>query len=314
MSKKLRYTSPHSLVDLSCRCIQGRFLLRPSKLLNQLIIGVLVLALRGTNIQVHSFSVLSNHWHLYASIPSTLAMVLAMKFFQGNVSKEAGRLHGWRGTLWSSPYRDMTVDDDEASQVARLRYHLAQGVKEGLVWNTKDWPGIHSARALIEGRPLVGRWISRASQWAARRRKGADASDLAHSKEVELHLAPIPCWAHLPEEVWRQRVAELVEDIEREARQKHALDQTVPLGPRHVRKVHPHHAPEKVSWSPMPRVFAQSPKRRRELLASISEVVTAYRDAADRLRKGVIGVRFPEGTFPPGLPYVPTAADLAAGG
>jgi REP element-mobilizing transposase RayT len=314
MSKKLRYVSSHSLVDLSCRCIQGRFLLRPSKLLNQLILGVLVLALRGTNIQVHSFSVLSNHWHLLVSIPSTLGMVLAMKFFQGNVSKEAGRLHRWRGTLWSSPYHDMKVDDDEASQVARLRYHLAQGVKEGLVWNPKDWPGIHSARALIEGRPLVGCWISRASQWAARRRKGADASDRAHSQELELHLAPIPCWAHLPEKVWRQRVAELVEDIEREARQKHAQEQTVPLGSRRVRKVHPHHAPEKVSWSPMPRVFAQSPRRRRELLASISEVVAAYRDAADRLRKGVLGVRFPEGTFPPGLPYVPTAADLIAGG
>ena len=63
----------------------------------------------------------------------------------------------------------------------------------------------------------------------------------------------------------------------------------------------------------MPRVFAQSPKRRRQLLAAISEVVAAYRDAADRLRKGFLGVRFPEGTFPPGLPYVPTAANLAAG-
>ena len=62
MSKKLRYVSPHSLVDLSCRCIQGRFLLRPGELLNQLILGVLVLALRGTKIKVHSFCVMSNHW------------------------------------------------------------------------------------------------------------------------------------------------------------------------------------------------------------------------------------------------------------
>jgi putative transposase len=314
MSKTIRYVSPHSLVDLSCRCMQGRFLLRPSKLLNQLILGVLVLALRGTNIKVHSFCVLSNQWHLLVSIPSTWAMAQAMKFFQGNTSKEVGRLHRWRGTLWSSPYRPTKVDDDEASQIARLRYHLAQGAKEGLVWNPKDWPGIHSARALIEGRPLVGRWISRTSQWAARRRKGADASDRAHGEKLELHLAPLPCWAHLPEKVWRQRVAEIVEDIEREARQKHAREQTVPLGPRRVRKVHPHHAPEKVAWSPQPRVFALCPRRRRVLLAAISEVVAAYRDAADRLKQGVKGVRFPEGTFPPGLPYVPTAADLAAGG
>ena len=118
MSKHPRYIAPHSLVDLSCRCIQGRFLLRPSKLLNELILGVLVLALRGTGIQVHSFCVMSNHWHILASIPSTQAMALAMKFFQANTSKEAGRLHGWRGTLWSSRYKPVPVDDDEASQIA----------------------------------------------------------------------------------------------------------------------------------------------------------------------------------------------------
>ncbi len=58
------------------------------------------------------------------------------------------------------------------------------------------------------------------------------------------------------------------------------------------------------------QVFALSRRRRKELLATISEVVAAYRDAADRLRKGALGVRFPAGTFPPGLPYVPAAADL----
>ena len=141
----------------------------------------------------------------------------------------------------------------------------------------------------------------------------ADASDQAHSEELELHLAPIPCWEHLPEKVWRQRVAELVSEIELEARRKHAENQTVPLGPRQVRKVDPHHAPEKVAWAPMPRVFAKNPERRKALLDSISQVVAAYRDAAKRLRQGVRDVRFPEGTYPPGLPYVPTAADLAAG-
>ena len=40
------------------------------------------------------------------------------------------------------------------------------------------------------------------------------------------------------------------------------------------------------------------------------------RDRFTRVLKGHIGIataRFPEGTFPPGLPYVPTVADLLAG-
>ena len=314
MARDLRYIPPGSLVEVSCRCLQGRFLLRPGKLLNALIAGVLVLALRGTGISAHAFTVLSNHWHLLITVPSTGALARAMRYFQGNVSKEAGRIHRWRGKLWASRYKASIVDSDEASQVARLRYVLSQGVKEGLVWAAADWPGVNSVRALLEGEPLKGNWIDRTRQWAARRRKGSDASDEAHSQQLELHLAPLPCWAHLPEDEWRARVADLVRSIEDEGRAKHAADGTRPLGPRRVRKAHPHHAPEKVAWSPQPRILARSPRRRQAIWEALSAVVAAYRDAADRLKQGNRSVRFPEGTFPPGLPYEPTVADLLAGG
>jgi REP element-mobilizing transposase RayT len=314
MGRNIRWTHPYSLVELSNRCIQGRFLLRPSKLLNLLIVGVLAMALRANGIRIHAITVASNHWHILASVPSTAAMARAMGFFGGNVSKEAGRLHKWRGILWQGRYHHSTIDDDEATQIGRLRYILAQGVKDGLVWRSQDWPGVNSVRALIEGKPLSGLWISRKDQWAARRRKGADASDAAHGERVEIHLEPLPCWSHLPEPEWRRRVAEMVRDIEQEARARHMREKTQPLGPRRVRKVNPHHAPEKVSWSPQPHVIARDPKRRKELWNALASVVAAFRDAADRLAKGDSGVRFPEGTFPPGLPYVPTVADLLSGG
>ena len=48
-----------------------------------------------------------------------------MRFFQGNVAKEAGWLHRWRGKLWASRYEASIVDSDEAVQVARLRYVLS---------------------------------------------------------------------------------------------------------------------------------------------------------------------------------------------
>ena len=133
MGRKIRWTPPHALVELSCRCTQARFLLRPSKRLNLLVVGILVRALRETGIRIHAISVLSNHWHMLVSVPSTGALAQAMRYFQGNVSKEAGRLHGWRGSLWASSYHDSIVDDDPVTQVERLRYVLAQGAKEGLV-------------------------------------------------------------------------------------------------------------------------------------------------------------------------------------
>ena len=42
----------------------------------------------------------------------------------------------------------------------------------------------------------------------------------------------------------------------------------------------------------------------------LQNFLVAYYAAADRLRKGDLTVQFPEGCFPPGLPYVPTFSDL----
>ncbi len=62
MARDPRFVPPGSLVEVSCRYIQGRSFLRPGKLLNALLLGVLVMALQGTGISVHAVSVLSNHW------------------------------------------------------------------------------------------------------------------------------------------------------------------------------------------------------------------------------------------------------------
>lgn len=105
----------------------------------------------------------------------------------------------------------------------------------------------------------------------------------------------------------------MVERIETNGRQHHVEKGTRPLGPRKVRKVHPHHAPEKVAWSAQPVVVSRSPKRRKELWFAVASVMAAFRDAAEKLSQGSRDIRFPEGTFPPGLPYVPTVADLLAG-
>ncbi len=41
---------------------------------------------------------------------------------------------------------------------------------EGLCESPLDWPGVHAARALIEGVPLEGHWFDRTREWMAERR------------------------------------------------------------------------------------------------------------------------------------------------
>ena len=314
MGKNIRWVAPNSLVEISCRCIQARFLLRPSPELNEIFLGVLIHALRDSGIRIHYIFVMSGHYHFLATVPSTGAMAKAMESLQTNLSKEIGRLHDWPGTLWSGPYKCQIVDDDEATQVARLEYLLAQSCAAGLTSKPEEWPGIHAVDALLEGRPLVGKWISRGSQWAARNRKGADSSDRAHSERMELTLDPLPCWAGLSEEERRERVAYILARIEETTLVRHAADGTRPAGRRKILAIDPHFRPDEAKSSPEPRVLARDPARRRRLLEAISAVVAAFREAAEELAEGNGLVRFPRGTFPPGLPYVPTVSDLLAGG
>lgn len=64
MPRRLRLTPPGSVVEITQRTVQGRFLLRPSPQLNRVALGVLGRAQRKYSIPIHSFGLLSNHYHL----------------------------------------------------------------------------------------------------------------------------------------------------------------------------------------------------------------------------------------------------------
>jgi len=92
-----------------------------------------------------------------------------MQFVNANVAKEAGRLHLWRERLWSRRYRSIVVADERAAH-ARLRYILAHGAKESLVWTPGAWPGPNCIAALTVGEMLRGTWFDRSAEYLARQR------------------------------------------------------------------------------------------------------------------------------------------------
>ena len=63
MAKKPRQIEPYSLVEVSCRTIGSRYLLKPSKEANHLIAGVLARAPRLYRVEVIIFVAMSSHFH-----------------------------------------------------------------------------------------------------------------------------------------------------------------------------------------------------------------------------------------------------------
>jgi len=301
VARRLRFVPAGSLVEVTCRTVQGRLLLRPSPVLRDLTLGVLARAARLYPVQVHAFAFLSNHFHLLVTVSNAQRLARFMNYLNSNLAREAGRLIRWREKFWGRRYQAILVSDEPEAQVARLRYLLAHGVKEGLVGSPVDWPGAHSARALLEGEVVTGRWVDRTlEQTALRRRRPVEPE--AYVSVETLGLAPLPCWTALPDRERRRRLRELVEEIEREGHSQSRRTGQVPCGREFVLRQDPRHEPNRLKKGPAPLAHAASRAARDALREAYAIFVAAYRCAADRLRSGALDSRFPEGAFPPPMP------------
>ncbi len=285
-------------------------LLRPSRDLNEIVLGVLARAARLYDVEVCAFVVLSNHAHLLVRPRDAEQLARFMGYFNGNLAKEAGRLHAWRERFWGRRYRAIVVSDEEQAQVRRLHYLLSQGCKERLVRSPKDWPGASSTETLLTGKPIRGIWLDRTAEFEARRR-GERFDKYTHATGEELELVPLPCWSALSEDDVRERVAAIVRQIEVETRQALRDSGATVLGKRRILRQNPHDRPSHVSRSPAPRFHAATREARKALERAFHAFRLAYRQAVEELWAGLREPRFPPGSFPPRLPFVPGQPEAA---
>jgi REP element-mobilizing transposase RayT len=298
MARPLRFVPPNSVVEVTCRTIQARFLLRPSAQLNQVLLGILGRALDlYPKVRAHAFVFASNHVHLLLSVADAQALARFMNHFNSNVAREAGRLHAWQDRLWARRYSAIVVAD-EAAQVGRLRYILAHGTKEKLVSRPRDWPGLSCVRALTQGTRLAGTWRHRAT--SARSPQPAKA---VRGSQYQVPLHPLPCWGTRGARWRRRRCAQLIREIEREYCGWSTRDLPV-LGAATVLAQSPHARPKTIKRTPAPAVHAASRAVRAIFIEGRRAFADAFRIASEQLRSGNAIAEFPPFAFPPPLPFV----------
>jgi REP element-mobilizing transposase RayT len=289
------------VVEVTNRTIQGRFLLKPSRRLNVLLVGILGRAQRLYGVKLHACVVLSNHFHLLLSVDSAFQLAQFMAYFQGNLAKEAGRLYNWKGPFWHRRYSHVLVSDEEAAQVGRLRYMLENSCKEDLVSSPLAWPGVSSTRALVAGEELKGIWVDRTRERMAGTRLGQESRSRFREKE-EVKISPLPCWSHLSSAARQARVGEMVAQVERETAKRHQVERTRPLGAEAVLLQDPRARPDHSNWSPAPMFHCISEEARQALREARSLFCDAFRRAAMKWRRGDRSANFPEGAFLPPTP------------
>jgi REP element-mobilizing transposase RayT len=304
MARKLRYLpEPQTLVFITCRTVQGRFLFRPGPELNDLVLGILGRCQRNHDLTLCAATTLSSHFHILAVADDTHQIASFMRDVKSKLAREVNRLTGWQGHVFERRYDMAVVTEEEGAQIERLAYVLANGVKENLVERVRDWPGVQSARALLDGEPLTGHWFERKREYVARNQQQS-VEPLQFATVETVVLSPIPCWAHLPPDRYRARVAALVESIETAAARQRSQSNRSVLGVEAILAMDPQHRPTKLAKSPAPLLHAFSKAARKAFYEGYSWFVSLFRTAAEALKAGDRNAPFPAGSFPPGLPFV----------
>ncbi len=303
MGHPLRWYLPGVVYEVTSRTIQELMLIRPTPRSRAIIHGVLSRALvLFPEVFLHAFTYLSNHFHLLASTHDGAQLAAFLGYVNGNVAREMGRLHGWKGPFWARRPRVIPIVDDDAI-IARLRYVMANGVKEGLVATPLDWPGASSTSGLVGDMTVDGIRLRRDARAGA-----GDATEEA----VVVPLTPIPPWAHLPHPELVERHQALVASIAADAAAS-------PVGASALAAQDPRARPADPARSPAPACHASTPQARAWFRAAYRGFVDGFRRAAQAIATGAVNVAhpFPPGSFPrpswyvapplTGQPWIPPA-------
>jgi len=316
MSRKPRCIPPLALVEITARTIGGRYFLRPSDKVNEIIGGILARYARIHEMPIVFWVVPSNHHHGLLIPRDADHLAAFMRDVQSQIAKEIGLEIEWDQRFWGRRYDAIPVADEEESQVERLAYLCSQSVKENLCETVAEWPGIHAAQNIASGEPIQGVWRDRTLEGRQSRGQVKPNSSLFLHEE-ELVLTKLPCWSELSDEEYRERVGEIVQRVEQEAAGKRRLEGKSCLGIQKILNQDPLASPKKPAKSPRPWFHAVSKKAREVMYESFKAFLDAYRLASAGFLEGKEDVVFPDGCFPPARPFFagaragPIIADFA---
>lgn len=97
----------------------------------------------------------------------------------------------------------------------------------------------------------------------------------------------------------------MIADIESEAALRRQRSGSQVMGASKVQGQHPFDRPARPKKAPAPMFHAATKLVRQELWTAYVWFVAQFRQASEKLRSGDRLARFPAGSFPPALPFVP---------
>ncbi len=265
------------------RCTQRQFLLRPDDTTNNAFVYCLGEAAQRFEIDIVLPSAMSNHHHTVVFDRHGRYPQFVEHFHKMLARCMNARWGRWEN-LWAAEEACITRLLDREAVIEKLAYAASNPVKDLLVEQAHQWPGVNGYRNLVHRKPL------RATR---PRHFFREHGVMPETITLTLVIPPELGAAHDVIAELRERV----EGIERETRARRARTGTAVLGRRRVLEQSWRSSPtDKEPRRNLRPRFAGAKEVRTEALLAYKEFLATYRDArAHWLQRGV--ARFPRGTY-----------------
>ena len=282
-----RMLLPDTTYLVSRRCSERRFFLTPTAVVNQVFAYCLAYAAKETNVLLHAWVTMGNHWHAVVTDPDVNLpdfMALVDRLVAKCLNIELKRFENF----WSpEPYSAVRLED-EATIIDKILYVLANPTAAGLVKSNSQWPGLTSGpRACAELLRKI-------------RRPAIFFDPLGLMPEVVELAATVPlCLADERPHHFAAMLAAKLKTREQDIREDLAKSGRTIAGPAAVKAQDPFDCPtsHRPSKDFNPSVASASKWHRVEALQRLKEFLDAYLDAWRDFQRGNKDTVFPAGTY-----------------
>jgi putative transposase len=282
-----REVLPKRVYMITRRCTQRQFLMRPDRETNNAFVYCLAEAASRFGIEVLFTVAMSNHHHTGIYDPDGRYPAF-LEHFHKMFAKCQNALRGRWENFWSSEQTSVVrlVNPDDI--LDKLVYALGNPVKDQLVAQAIEWPGVSALKAIRKGIPLY-----------ADRPRHFFRADGSMPEKVSLTFSLPPGFKHLTPKEFAAVVSERVRIVEDNAKGARRQTGRAVLGRAGVLAQRWEDKPgtSETRRQLDPRVAARSKWSRVEALLRNREFRDAYIAARTAFIKGVRDTLFPAGTW-----------------
>lgn len=270
------------------RCTQRQFLLRPDRVVDDVVLYCLAVAAERFQISINGFIAMSNHQHLV--VRDTLGNFPAFLAFHNRLVAAALNSHrGRHENFWATgqPHALHLVEPED--RFAKLVYLLANPVASDLVDRVSDWPGVSSFGLHVSGRTHL----------TVKRPRTFFQPNGRMPKQATLHLERLDGFGTLTEEEWAAKVRDAVRAEEDVARRTRLANGRSVVGRKAILRAIPTDTPRSLEGRTKgrPRFACRNPAARAKAVLLQFTFQHERQAAWDRLQAGEQDVRFPSGTY-----------------